>query len=672
MKRMLSVVALLLAGGAHADALPWQVWEAPAMLARLDANDVVAETSSRCPAGCRFDRSNAGAEGAEDNPHPLRWLYTDGDEVVVLDERGPGALTRMWMTTGFGVSACIDPAVHIRFYVDGAAVPALDLPLATLFDGATAPFTPPLVADRTQSSGGYVSYLPIAYAQSLRVSLTHAQGLGNPCTADGRHLLWYQMQHHHLASAPSLVSFPASSEAAAWRAFLAHAGDDPWHALLAAQEGNVQLNAGATLTLATRNGSGWVRGIRLQLPRSAYAQVSLRVVLDGETALDMPLADFFATPVDAQVAARGVLLGEDAAGWLYAWFPMPFLQSAQIQLHADAALPASLAIASSLSFDTQEVPAQSGRFQARLADECIAGGSFVLDQAHGAGKIVGLAARYHADGQPSRGYLEGDETAFVDGAQAPLWQGTGVEDFFNGGFYFDHGPFAGALAGATQVDVDGQGTTAVYRLLLTDALPYAEQLRLTQEAGFSPTWPVPACMRRVVYAYRRALPLQITRDAFEVGDASAAAHQYVAADGTQCALLNSAFEGEPAIPRSAVACSSTAGNSRFRLHVDAVALPLRLRRTFDAGAGMPGLVAGSAGAQVFVNGVRVGAFAAVASNPLRRWQQQEIPIDVPPQTELLDIDIVPEYSAHAPLFSQSRWELRAAWRDAIFADGFED
>lgn len=657
---------------AWADSLPWQVWKSPDLLARLDANDLVVETSSRCSGGCRYDRSNAGAESAADNPYPLRWVYADGDEVVLLDENGPGALTRLWLTTGFGTSSCIDPATRVRFYVDGALVPTLDVPLTGLFDGSTPPFTPPLVADRSQSSGGYVSHMPIAYAQALRVALTNAQGAGNPCSADGRRLLWYQLQHHRLAPGAAIASFDGTRDEPMWRAFLAHAGDDPWNGLLAPMTVTTALAANASATLATRSGGGWLRGIRLHLARTAYGAVSLRVRVDGNVALDLPLADFFATAADAQTPARGVLIGEDAGGWLYAWFPMPFASSVSVELHADASLSSPVAIDASLAFDKAAVPEQAGRFGASLADDCVAAGSFLLDDVRGAGKIVGIAARYHANGIVDRGYLEGDEHVFVDDASAPAWYGTGVEDFFDGGFYFDHGAFSGPLSGATRVDADGSGVTAVYRLMLGDALPYASALHMTQEIGFSPTQPVPSCARRVVYAYRQAVPLQVAYDAFEIGDAvAAAAHDHVAAPDAQCGSLNAMFEGEPPLSRTALACAGTSGAIHFVFHAGSWNPPLRLRRTFDAGAGNPGVVAGSAGARIFVNGVLAGSFAPVASNPVRRWQQQDAPLEVAAGSGTLDINVVPDVSAHAPLFGESRWELRGGWRDALFADGFE-
>ena len=563
--RRVASILLFAAAGVHANGLPWEVWESPARIAELDPRDRVLERSSHCLDGCRYDRSNAGSEDAAGNPYPLRWSYRDGDEAVLLDERGPGALTRLWLTSGFGGSTCIDPALRIRVRVDGAAIPAIDAPLATLFDGSTPPFTPPLVADRLQSSGGNVSHVPIAYAQSLRVALVGADNGGtNPCTGTPQRLLWFQLQHHQLEPGTPVTSFVAGHDEPGWRSFLAHAGDDPWSGMLAEQSATTTLAPGTVLALASRSGEGWLRGIRLHLPRAAYAAVNLRVRIDGVEAIDLPLADFFATPVDAQTPARGVLVGEDASGWLYAWFPMPFRATLDVELVAAATLPASISVDSALSFDGAAVPATAGRFDARRVDTCSTGAALMLDAANGTGRIVGIAARYHADGIATRGYLEGDERARVDGASSPAWYGSGVEDLFDGGFYFDQGAYAGPLSGATRVDVDGTGATSAYRLLLTDPLTYASSLRLEQEAGYAPDLPVPTCVRGVVHAYRQAVPSLVGYEDFEIGDAAAAvAHDYVPPPLPNCAVLASQFEDEPPTARNARACAFTTGTSRF-------------------------------------------------------------------------------------------------------------
>lgn len=664
---------LFVAVAVRANGLPWEIWETPARIAELDARDRVLERSSHCTDGCRYDRSNAGSEGAIGNPYPLRWLYRDGDEAVLLDESGPGALTRLWLTTGFGTATCIDPAIRIRLHIDGAPTPALDMPLAALFDGSTPPFTPPLVADRTQSSGGYVSHVPIAYARSLRVALVGADNGGtNPCTGTPQRLLWFQLQHHQLDPATPLTSFTAGHDEPAWRSFLEHAGDDPWNGMLAAQSATSLLDPGGVLPLASRSGSGWLRGIRLRLPRSNYEQVGLRVRVDGVTTIDLPLADFFATPVDTQVPPRGVLLGEDASGWLYAWFPQPFAVAAEVEVVGDSTLPAPISVESALTFDTLPVPPDAGRFDARAIDTCSASAALGLDVATGAGKVVGIAARYRADGLVTRGYLEGDERATIDGAIAPAWYGTGVEDFYGGGFYFDQGAYATPLSGASTVDADGAGSTSVYRLLLTDPITYTSALRLMQEAGYAPGLPVPTCMRSVVHAYRQPEPSLVGYDGFEIGDAAAAAaHDYLPSASTNCVALASQFEDEPPTSRNALACTFASGSSRFRFRVADAEVPLRLRRTFDAGAGTPGEQAGSAAATIFVNGIAAGAFPPVALNPLRRWQQQEALLDVAFGTTDFDIVVVPDFQPYATAFGESRWDLRGGWKDAIFGDGFD-
>src|SRR6185312_5752458 len=174
-----------------------------------------------------------------------------------------------------------------------------------------------------------VSYVPIAYASALRIALVGADDGGtNPCTGNDERLLWFQVQSHRLAPGTLVATFAPGDDFPAWRAFLAHAGDDPWNGMLAPIEASSVLAPGQAIALATRTGPVWLRGIRLHLPRPAYASVRLKLAFDGATAVDVPLADFFATAADASMAARGILAGEDATGWLYSWVPMPFRQSA--------------------------------------------------------------------------------------------------------------------------------------------------------------------------------------------------------------------------------------------------------------------------------------------------------------------------------------------------------
>ena len=668
---MQALACIGLAGSAQASGLPWDVWESPARFAALDDADIVVEHSSHCLDGCRYDRSNQGPESLVDNPYPQRWLYRDGAEVVLFDERGPGALTRFWMTTGDGVSRCIDPAIRVRFRVDGASVPTLDVPLAALFDGSTPPFTAPLVADRLSSSGGYVSRVPIAYAQSLRISLLNAESAPGTCDPSGWRLLWYQFNAHRLMPGSDVTSFVAGTDSPGLRGFLATPpGSDPWSGMLAAQPFAVDVMPSAPVTLATRTGGGWLRGIRLDVEPAARAHLALRLWFDGTLTVDMAVADFFAA--SGTDAARSVLFGEGTDGVMYAWWPMPYAHEARIELVASGPAGVAVSVSGSLAFDGTPPPPDSAPFHATLSSQCTASGELPVFAHRGAGKLVGLAARYRANGVVDRAYLEGDERIQFDDAIAPAWYGTGVEDLHDGGFYFDQGAFLRELGGAGLIDGDGSGETSAYRVFATDPITYSSALRVTQEAGLSPIQPVPMCARHVVHGYRSDRPAVVSYGRFEVGDAAAVStHAYTLPSSATCAVQHGAFGDEPPTQRSASVCRTTSGSSRFTFVLREAAGSLRLRRTIDVGVGSPGTIAGAPAATVLVDGSVVGRFPPAASNPARRWQQQEILLGVPAQAGLLDFEIVPEYSVLAASHGESAWELRGGWIDTLFAEGFD-
>jgi hypothetical protein len=109
-------------------------------------------------------------------------------------------------------------------------------------------------------------------------------------------------------------------------------------------------------------------------------------------------------------------------------------------------------------------------------------------------------------GGGGRDYLEGDERVFLDGGDEPLLHGTGVEDFFGGGFYFrGNGSkpevFRRALHGMTydREAPAGEWTTGMYRLMLTDAPTWTESARVVLESG--PLNQTPMRARTVAYLY---------------------------------------------------------------------------------------------------------------------------------------------------------------------------
>jgi hypothetical protein len=87
----------------------------------------------------------------------------------------------------------------------------------------------------------------------------------------------------------------------------------------------------------------------------------------------------------------------------------------------------------------------------------------------------------------TRQYLEGDERVYVDGALSPQLHGTGTEDFYESGWYFNRGTFTGPFNGDTAHEPGSGGCTyecdATYRLMLSQAVDYATALRFGMEHG---------------------------------------------------------------------------------------------------------------------------------------------------------------------------------------------
>jgi hypothetical protein len=79
-------------------------------------------------------------------------------------------------------------------------------------------------------------------------------------------------------------------------------------------------------------------------------------------------------------------------------------------------------------------------------------------------------------------FLEGDERVFVDGESVPSIIGTGTEDYFSSGWYFDTGPYSSLYHGLTIKD-SLTGRISAYRWHVADPIPFTRDIRFTIEHG---------------------------------------------------------------------------------------------------------------------------------------------------------------------------------------------
>lgn len=594
--------------------LPWEIWSDLHHLPVLaDASQVLLR-SSHCLSGGRFDRHSAGDE---------RYLRKENGEGVIFEEPGAGAITRIWMTTGdMGRSKGLDPSVIIRIYLDGNPIPVIDVPLPDLFDGSTPPFLPPLVGDRPVSSGGNYSYVPIPFRRGCRVTLVGAD----------LKKLWYQFSFHRLAEAGDIKTFTGAEDLGDWASLLSADGD-PWPIAFSGNTpppplltGQVSLAPGELVTLTSLTGADSITALRFGLLPQAWAEIELILSFDGQPRMRMLLSDFFSTGRPGLVPSRSLLIGVDADDFLYSYFPMPFFENLEVSLRRlDQTDSSPIEASYSIRLAGQRPHSDSGLFGAQLrhSEATDLGDDFPLLDLHGQGKWVGLFVELGSVGSAIRGYLEGDERVFIDDSPYPSVYGTGVEDFYNGGFYFDQGSFLLPLHGSPyQVGTEtGEDVTAAYRLMLTDSISFASSLFAGVQVG--PFGNTSMRARTVAFYYLRSQPRLVRTDVLDLGDPeSRSEHGYEVIGQHDLQTLNGFFEGEPLVGLEASGVYRPLGRAQFVLRAHPLARSWRLRRRLDAGLG-------GQRADVYVNGVFVAQFPAVPENPSRRWR--EIDIDLPSQ-----------------------------------------
>ena len=129
-------------------------------------------------------------------------------ETVIFERKGPGCITHMW----FGGNWPHFNQTRVRFYVDGQAVPSIDMEYGLGhgigFDDTAAPWGVRQMG-MTGHVGGLYNTFRIPFGKAIRITSQLAPGVrGNP---DGWwiirpkfHLLWHASQRCNLLLNPAL------------------------------------------------------------------------------------------------------------------------------------------------------------------------------------------------------------------------------------------------------------------------------------------------------------------------------------------------------------------------------------------------------------------------------------------------------------------------------------
>ncbi|SDT22208.1 glycoside hydrolase family 172 protein [Microlunatus soli] len=204
----------------------------------------------------------------------------------------------------------------------------------------------------------------------------------------------------------------------------------------------------------------------------------IRIHVDGspEPQIAAPVADLFGIGLGRVQNFSSLWIGMSSGGF-YLALPMPFHESLRIEVdnrdpeqRVDLFLNA-LYQRAALGSDVPTLHAafSTGRHR---GDEPLE-----LADIHGTGRYVGCTLSCQAEPRNYLGFLEAPEHIWIDGADDAQIVGTGMEDYFLGGWYFREGPFTGPEHGLP-VKNALDSAVAMYRFHNRDAIWFQSRLRM--------------------------------------------------------------------------------------------------------------------------------------------------------------------------------------------------
>ena len=483
-------------------------------LTDLEGLAVLPQPGETCAQWASYDRASKYDSATGEY---VRWeangdgdglIRKEGENLVLAEMEGPGVIWRIW--------SAMPKEGHIKFYLDGAELPAIDLPFIGLFDHKHPPFNRSALVH--MSARGQNCYVPIPYRKSCRIIVEKGWGR------------YYQFTYSTFPKGTVLPTFKMKLSDAESKAL-----DKANEILSKGGRNPAGKNPGGTIVreLTIEPGKAAEKLLRFNTQYAitgmvvkiqfddkddecdALRQLALRITWDDEKspAVWTPLGDFFGTaPGENLYKSFPVGMTED--GYYSNWY-MPFDHQAKIEIVNDGPKTRSLEL--KLNFaPVPKSPAQLGRFHAKWHRDAFIPKDkkrwpdWTILTTKGRGRFCGVMLHIW---NPKGGQCplvkwcsghywwgEGDEKFFVDGEKFPSTFGTGTEDYF--GYAWGSGElFANCYHNQT-ISMGNKGHISVNRFQIADNIPFQTSFEGAIEKYFPNDWPT--LYAAIVYWYQAA------------------------------------------------------------------------------------------------------------------------------------------------------------------------
>jgi hypothetical protein len=518
-----------------------------------------------------YMRSTYDRRGNNEGADASHFLYQLRDDFnVSLDVEGPGLLcfvrTNHWHGSPWHYE--ID---RQDFIVEESSTANPNRPVPNSVFLPEAPLPNPLTWTWSITRGADLNWVPMGFEKSFRLAYSRTRyGTG-----------YYIYQQF-------VPGVPLSQPIRAWKSeppgndvldLIRRSGTDlvpradspEGQAMrLLERSGTVELAAGKATEIFHETKAGVVRALEFRVPRDRaldFGRARLRITWDDRRApsIDAPVALFFGAGTlyhrddrEYLVKAFPVWIRYTAADvHLACFFPMPFFQSAKVELIAGEAALAGVKWSARIA-PFEGKPEQSSYLHATYRDhpQPAPGRDLVLLDTRGiegsddwSGSFVGTSFIFSH--RAYLGTLEGDPRFFFDDSESPQAYGTGTEEWGGGGDYWGGLnmtlPFAGHPVGVRKLE-DAKNTEdqiqSAYRFLLGDLFPFGKNARIQLEHGGVNE--STEHYETVTYWYGRPGASLVKTDELKLGDpASERAHAYASPEASEPYEITSRYELGP-------------------------------------------------------------------------------------------------------------------------------
>ena len=435
----------------------------------------------------------------------VRTETTEGRrEEVLLDAKGPGAITRFWVTV-----ARTDGKGTLRIYIDGRL--AVEGGVLDILSGGAlcgAPLSDSVSRESPYLNRGHNLYLPIPYAESCKVTYESPTLYMQQPRRDGKppakEAFYYNVETRAYAAGTEVEPFSMevlrrerkAVEDANWKLERRLAGADKGRGEIVSFDETIPPGGSVSRTV-TRAG-GAIRRLAMAVSSGkkpqALRSTVLEISFDGERTVWAPAGEFFGCGYTYE-AYSSWFTSCTGSGRMESRWTMPFEKTCTVTVHNFGKAPAALSMTALEIGDYRWDPERSMHFGACWHEYANAPSrkgekrmqyDYDYAELEGEGLFVGTAL---ALWQPATQWWgEGDEKVFVDGEPTPSYIGTGSEDYYGYAWCrpqpFDH-PFIAQPLGIGQgrpVNHDYARRNAVnVRNRALDAIPFTKSIKFRME-----------------------------------------------------------------------------------------------------------------------------------------------------------------------------------------------